>query len=57
MKSILSYDIICPKPNKFDDFAPLIQAAEKEIENMDKEEEDGDHGDEDEEYMGEYAYQ
>ena len=39
LSSILSYDIIIPKSSKFEEFIPLIQAAEKEIENLDKEDE------------------
>lgn len=38
-KKVLSYDIIVPKANKAEEFAPLIEIAERELENF--EEEDG----------------
>ena len=45
-KKILSYDIIVPKANKAEEFAPLIEIAERELENF--EEEDGNGLSEDE---------
>jgi hypothetical protein len=34
----MSYDIIIPKSNKAEEFAPLIEIAEKELENFENEE-------------------
>ena len=62
LKSVLSYDIIIPKSNKYHEFLPLIELAEKEIENLDKEgggDDDSQPVTEDElkEFVDEYAYQ
>ena len=35
---MLSYDIIIPKANKAEEFAPLIEIAEKELETFEEEE-------------------
>lgn len=45
-KQILSYDIIIPKANKADDFGPLIELAERELEHFEDDEADGMNEDE-----------
>lgn len=40
-KNLLVYDIIIPKANKAEEFAPLIEIAEKELENFEEEETNG----------------
>ena len=34
LKRVMSYDIIIPKANKAAEFAPLIEIAERELENF-----------------------
>jgi hypothetical protein len=40
-KKIMSYDIIVPKANKAEEFAPLVEIAERELENFEDEEGNG----------------
>ena len=40
-KHLYVYDIIIPKANKAEEFAPLIEIAEKELENFEEEEDNG----------------
>ena len=40
-KRILAYDIIIPKANKAEEFAPLIDIAERELETFEEENPDG----------------
>jgi len=40
-KKILSYDIIIPKANRAEEFAPLIEIAERELEQFENDEEEG----------------
>lgn len=57
LKSILSYDIIVPKANKLPEFIPLIQFVEKELENLDKEEDSANVTEEElKDFVDEYAY-
>ena len=35
------YDVIIPKANKAEEFAPLVEIAEKELENFEEDEENG----------------
>lgn len=37
----MSYDIIIPKANKAEEFAPLIEIAEKELENLENDDDNG----------------
>jgi hypothetical protein len=37
----MSYDVIVPKANKANEFAPLIEIAERELENFEEEEGNG----------------
>ena len=40
-KRLYQYDIMIPKANKAEEFAPLIEIAEKELENFEEEEDNG----------------
>ena len=40
-KKLYQYDIMIPKANKAEEFAPLIEIAEKELENFEDEEDNG----------------